>query len=117
MTLQSRIPPLWFQRLIVQKSDEWLAATHDYIQWLFPLPERSQFNPHAPILTNEVCAGFVDSSHPDDAILQKNFGAAITRMLALYGYAVVLPSPDQIAATAEWEEKSNLCAVDLRSPC
>ncbi len=35
-------------RDILAKSDEWLEATHDYIQWLFPLPERSAFNPDAP---------------------------------------------------------------------
>ena len=28
-----------------------LEGVHDYIQWLFPLPEPSAFNPQAPILT------------------------------------------------------------------
>jgi hypothetical protein len=35
-----------------------LEAVHDYIQWLFPLPERSAFNPQAPILTQETVAAF-----------------------------------------------------------
>ena len=30
--------------------DERLEIVHDYIQWLFPLPERSAFNPKAPLL-------------------------------------------------------------------
>lgn len=30
-----------------------LEDTHDYIQWLFPLQERSAFNPDAPVLTPE----------------------------------------------------------------
>jgi hypothetical protein len=29
-----------------------LERTHDYIPWLFPLPEVSRFHPHAPILTS-----------------------------------------------------------------
>jgi len=32
---------------------KWLEETHDYIQWMFPLPEPSQFNPHCPILNEE----------------------------------------------------------------
>ncbi len=28
-----------------------LEMIHDYIQWLFPLPEASRFNPAAPLLT------------------------------------------------------------------
>src|ERR1700724_2057723 len=30
--------------------DDQLEAIHDYIQWLFPLPERSGFNVAAPVL-------------------------------------------------------------------
>jgi hypothetical protein len=32
-------------------SDDELESIHDFIQWLFPLRERSQFNPDAPLLT------------------------------------------------------------------
>lgn len=32
-------------------SNEDLENTHDYIQWLFPLFERSAYSPNAPILT------------------------------------------------------------------
>ena len=42
-----------------------LEGVHDYIQWLFPLPEPSAFNPHAPILT-----------HGDDRGLPRRPGAA-----------------------------------------
>jgi hypothetical protein len=34
-------------------TDDDLEAIHDFIQWLFPLPEPSQFNPDAPLLTPE----------------------------------------------------------------
>ena len=30
-----------------------LESVHNYIQWLFPLDEPSNFNPNAPILTQE----------------------------------------------------------------
>jgi hypothetical protein len=38
---------------IMEFSDEELEETHDYVQWLFPLPEPSRFNPCAPTLTEE----------------------------------------------------------------
>jgi hypothetical protein len=39
-----------FLREIHQWPDDELEHTHDYIQWLFPLAERSGFNPEAPTL-------------------------------------------------------------------
>ncbi|MDN3562094.1 opioid growth factor receptor-related protein [Vreelandella neptunia] len=36
----------------------WLEHTHDYIQWLFPIPEMGRFNAFAPLLTSEVQAAF-----------------------------------------------------------
>src|SRR5262249_40393962 len=38
--------------------DEELESVHDFIQWLFPLPEPSQFNPDAPLLTPAAVAAF-----------------------------------------------------------
>lgn len=38
--------------------DESLEAVHDYVQWLFPLPEPSRFNAEAPLLTGEDVARF-----------------------------------------------------------
>ncbi|MBL8642668.1 MAG: hypothetical protein JNK21_01960 [Rhodospirillaceae bacterium] len=35
-----------------------LEMVHDYIQWLFPLPEPSRFNPEAPLLTSADVAVF-----------------------------------------------------------
>ncbi|TKJ09244.1 hypothetical protein E8Q34_17915 [Halomonas sp. 15WGF] len=34
--------------------------THDYIQWLFPIPEASRFNSFAPLLTPAVQAAFAN---------------------------------------------------------
>jgi hypothetical protein len=38
---------------IVSQSDDWLEFEHDFIQWLFPLKETSEFSKSAPILTDE----------------------------------------------------------------
>lgn len=39
------IEEIWRQPVI------WLESRHDFIQWLFPLPEPSSANPEAPVLT------------------------------------------------------------------
>jgi hypothetical protein len=39
-------------------NDQALEEVHDFIQWLFPLPEPSQFNYRAPLLTEEDIAAF-----------------------------------------------------------
>ncbi|MCX5577002.1 opioid growth factor receptor-related protein [Kaistia terrae] len=64
--------------------DDRLEFVHDYIQWLFPLPERSAFNPDAPILTTADIAAF--RQRPD---LQASLDAAFRRMLAFYGFEEV----------------------------
>ena len=35
-----------------------LEYTHNYIQWLFPLKEKSRFNQNAPVLNDEVIEAF-----------------------------------------------------------
>jgi hypothetical protein len=39
-------------------SDEQLEEVHDFIQWLFPLRERSNYNADAPLLTDAEIAEF-----------------------------------------------------------
>jgi hypothetical protein len=38
---------------IVSQNDNWLESEHDFIQWLFPLKEPSEFSKFAPLLTDE----------------------------------------------------------------
>ena len=40
---------------IWQMSHFWLEHTHDYVQWLFPIPEPGRFNGFAPLL-DEIAA-------------------------------------------------------------
>nr|WP_321986279.1 opioid growth factor receptor-related protein [uncultured Lichenicoccus sp.] len=59
--------------------DSRLEAVHDYIQWLFPLPEASGFNPDAPILTQS------DIAHlKREPALQDALRRSWQRMLAFY---------------------------------
>jgi Opioid growth factor receptor (OGFr) conserved region len=63
--------------------DEQLEAVHDYIQWLFPLRERSAFNVAAPVLNPESIQEF--RTRPD---LRGNLRASFLRMMNFYGFEV-----------------------------
>lgn len=60
-----------------------LDTCHDYIQWLFPLPAKSAFNPDAPILSEEDRIEF--HHHP---LVRENHRISWTRMLDYFGYFV-----------------------------
>lgn len=62
--------------------DRRLEAIHDYIQWLFPLPERSGANPSAPTLDEATIAVFRSTPVMRDRLRQ-----AFLRMLRFYGLA------------------------------
>lgn len=72
---------------ILAWNDDRLEAVHDFIQWLFPLPEPSGANPDAPTLNPETIEAF----HATPA-MQQRLGQALERMLRFYGLALV-PSP------------------------
>ena len=61
--------------------DEELEFVHDYIQWLFPLPDASAFNPDAPILTgDDDIAEFAA-----DPQLRANLAKSFERLLRFFG--------------------------------
>ncbi|MBY0508880.1 MAG: hypothetical protein K2P94_01895 [Rhodospirillaceae bacterium] len=45
-----------------------LEMVHDFIQWLFPLPDPSRFNPDAPLLTAADKAAFRADPHLQDRV-------------------------------------------------
>lgn len=57
-----------------------LGGVHNYIQWLFPLLEKSRFNSDAPVLTEPVIAAFRSSNE-----LQKRLGTSFRVLLNYYG--------------------------------
>ena len=89
-------------------TDDRLETIYDYIQWLFPLPEPSQFNAAAPLLTHELIVEF--RSRPD---LQQNLQVSFLRMMEFYGLEVHLESitvtrlPGLAANSAGWLSPGN----------
>lgn len=61
-------------------SDDDYESVHDFIQWLFPLPERSQFNSDAPLLTDEDIVAF-----KSDPGLAANLTKSFARILGFLG--------------------------------
>ncbi|MGA7523234.1 MAG: opioid growth factor receptor-related protein [Acidobacteriaceae bacterium] len=67
---------------ILSWSDDRLEDVHDFIQWLFPLPERSGANPGAPTLD----AATIETFHATPA-MRERLHQAFERMLRFYGLA------------------------------
>jgi Opioid growth factor receptor (OGFr) conserved region len=63
--------------------DEYLEIAHDYVQWLFPLTEPSQFNRDAPVLTDAGIAAF-----HTDSVLRSKLRKSFERMLTFFGLAI-----------------------------
>ncbi|MBK1887778.1 opioid growth factor receptor-related protein [Marinobacter sp. DY40_1A1] len=65
---------------VLAMDDFWLEHTHDYVQWLFPLPEPSRANPMAPVLTMADIERF-----RKDSALREQHREALDRMLRFFG--------------------------------
>ena len=77
-----------------------LERSHDYIQYLFPLPERSPYNPWAPLITREVFQAF-RAEGEEGKILRSNLCKAFERMLAFYGFKLVRLNPSSLLSVDE----------------
>lgn len=64
---------------ILAFDDARLESVHDFIQWLFPLPEPSRAVPGSPVLTPEDAAAI-----RADLRAQDGLNAALARMLRFY---------------------------------
>ncbi|KAL8800236.1 MAG: hypothetical protein Q9182_005319 [Xanthomendoza sp. 2 TL-2023] len=64
--------------------DSRLESSHDYIQNLFPLPERSPINPSAPVIDEQTFTAFRSSLD-----LQNQLRSSLGRMLSFYGFEIV----------------------------
>jgi hypothetical protein len=81
--------------------DDEFEAVHDFVQWLFPLPEPSRFNPDAPLLTPEDVTAF-----RDDPLLRANLRKSFERFLTFLGLSAaeggaVVEGPNFTSRTAE----------------
>lgn len=86
-------------RDVLGQDDEWLERTHDFIQWLFPLAERSGASPGAPTLDAATIRAF--NAEP---ALQRSLRASLDRMLAFYGLAW---QSDRIVKAANWHARKH----------
>jgi hypothetical protein len=82
---------------ILREDDAWLEATHDYVQWLFPLSEPSGVLASAPLVDAEVAAAFAS-----DATLRDALQASYHRMLAFYGLA---ETGDSVGKGPNWLQR------------
>jgi hypothetical protein len=68
---------------ILAWDDDDLEAVHDYIQWLFPTPTPSAYNPDAPLLSADDIAAF-----RANAALRNRLRQAFERYLRFAGLAI-----------------------------
>ncbi len=87
-----------------------LEGVHDYIQWLFPTRQRSQFNANAPTLGPEEIRAF-----QADERLSAEVVTSLKQMLAFYGFGyreeagepVIEPADDWPDRQEEWFHPSD----------
>jgi hypothetical protein len=85
-----------------------LEGTHDFIQWLFPLPEPSGASAHAPILSPEDIAAFAA-----EPALREELLRSLDVMLAFYGLAregsgaatAIARGPRYASRSGEWLDR------------
>lgn len=79
-----------------------LERVHDYIQWLFPLRERSMVNFTAPLVTDGTVSAF-----GSDPALRDNLTRSFELMLDFYGLALEQrESGPSIAPSSSFEARS-----------
>lgn len=61
-----------------------LESIHNYIQWLFPLTDRSSANWNAPVLTQADIEIFRSSE-----VIRENLLRSFNRMMSFYGFEIV----------------------------
>ena len=81
-------------------SDADLDGCHDFIQWLFPTPMSSQFNPQAPTLDGETIDNLI--KNPE---FHKNFSYSLQRIFKFLDFDFIHNS----------ESKDNIIVASLNS--
>lgn len=74
-----------------------LEVVHDYIQWLFPLRERSNFNPKAPLLSEQDMRAFRAST-----ALKATLRKAFSKMLDFYGLEF---HGNRVVRSGNWQQR------------
>jgi hypothetical protein len=90
-----------YLRQIQQWPDEQLENVHDFIQWMFPLQQRSAVNPQAPVLDVATIAAI-----RSDRSSQENLRISFHRMLAFYGLQVMPESDLRIGFAQDFRHRA-----------
>jgi hypothetical protein len=90
-----------FLKQILKWQDHELEYTHDYIQWLFPLKEKSGFNIDAPVVTAATIAAF-----RKDAVLRMRLRNSLNRMLAFYGMEMSESVPPVVTRSQSFPDQA-----------
>ena len=92
---------------VLDYSDNQISRKHDFIQYLFPLPEESMVNPWAPLITKDAYDAFRDREELRKALLQ-----GLKRMLDYYGFTFSTSDSDggdgSIVPAQHFSEKSKV---------
>lgn len=79
-----------------------LEAVHDYIQWLFPLVEKSAFNAEAPLLSEHEIENFKESKK-----LKERLRKSFVLLLSFYGLSFKREEGElEIMRSVNFEERS-----------
>lgn len=89
-SLEPSEPSTTLENILATWSDRKLEARHDYIQHLFPLPERSPVNPDAPVITKDVRQAFLQKEELRVGMLK-----ALQRMGRFYGFEMKVRAKPQ----------------------
>ena len=91
---------------VLQFDDRRLEQVHDYIQWLFPLRDRSGANPLAPTLSEEDVAAFRTRAE-----LRAALSRGFQRMLRFYGLSfdgtAIVPNAGFALRKEDWLCRGN----------
>ena len=90
------------QSLIVCTDNYWENA-HDYIQTIFPLKTPSNFNPEAPILTDEEIVLF-----KNDPEIISNFYQLYTRFLKFLGLNFTADDEYEVCESSEFKNRKHI---------
>ncbi|KAI4153460.1 MAG: hypothetical protein LQ340_002301 [Diploschistes diacapsis] len=73
---------------MLRMTDDQMEGSHDWVQYVFPLPERSAYNLSAPVVTKEVVDAFNEDSY-EGQCLRCNLLNSLVVVLGFYGFKAV----------------------------
>ncbi len=84
---------------IITRPDDWWERTHDFIQWVFPLNKKSEYNDNSPVLNQSDTDEFRLS-----VSMQEKLATSFNRFLSFLG----LEYKDGVKEGKDWGDKSQL---------